>query len=102
MTAATVEPGSRSWTKLGQDRAQHRRLHLTSPNTHVCTRCRQGVRVVSAYYLPDTCPACEATTWPGGRCACSAARRLGTRAVAAFARRLLGSGRSRAGRVATS
>jgi hypothetical protein len=33
------------------------------------------VRVVSAWYLPDACPLCGASTWTAGRCACSAERR---------------------------
>ena len=52
-------------------------LHLRGATTYACRGCRSGIRVVSAWYLPDACPACGASTWTDGRCACSAQRRPG-------------------------
>jgi hypothetical protein len=58
-------------------RADARMLHLKGSTTYVCRRCRGGIRVVSAWYLPDSCPQCGAATWTGDRCSCSAERRPG-------------------------
>ena len=58
-------------------RAAVRMLQLMGSTTYVCRRCRGGFRVVSAWYLPDSCPQCGASTWTGGRCSCSAERRPG-------------------------
>jgi hypothetical protein len=58
-------------------RAAARMLHLRGSTTYVCRRCRGGIRVVSAWHLPDSCPQCGASTWRGGRCSCSAERRPG-------------------------
>ena len=73
MTAATSPPA------LSPDgrRATVRMLQLKGSTTYVCRRCRGGIRVVSAWYLPDSCPECGASTWTEGRCACSARRRPG-------------------------
>jgi hypothetical protein len=60
-------------------RAQDQRLHLRGSRTYACRRCREGIRVVSAYYLPEVCPTCGAATWTAGRCSCSAERRPGIR-----------------------
>lgn len=54
------------------------------PRVFLCRFCREGVRVVGVRYLPETCPACHASTWEdGGRCAnpeeCEAVRRPGVR-----------------------
>jgi hypothetical protein len=52
-------------------------LHLRGSTAYVCRRCRGGIRVVSAWYLPDACPRCGASTWEHGACRCSAERRPG-------------------------
>jgi hypothetical protein len=61
-----------------QRRAEVRMLHLKGSTTYACRRCRGGIRVVSAWYLPDACPRCGASTWLEGRCECSAERRPGS------------------------
>ncbi|HSJ72703.1 MAG TPA: hypothetical protein VK904_00170 [Miltoncostaeaceae bacterium] len=58
-------------------RADARTLRLKGSTTYACRGCRNGIRVVSAWYLPDSCPACGASTWTEGRCSCSAGRRPG-------------------------
>ena len=50
-------------------------LHLKGSTAYACCHCQSGIRVVSAWYLPDSCPWCGASTWLDGRCACSAERR---------------------------
>jgi hypothetical protein len=79
MTAASHAPVGLAGTHHTAERAELRRLRLRGSSTYVCRRCRSPVRVVSAYYLPDACPACGAATWIDDRCACSATRRPGPR-----------------------
>jgi hypothetical protein len=79
MTPAIQAPVGLTGTHPAADRAELRTLRLRGSRTWVCRRCRSPIRAVSAYYLPDACPACGAATWPGGRCACSATRRPGSR-----------------------
>ena len=79
MTALTSAPPGVPRTNPAGDRAELRRLRLRGSCTYVCRRCRSPIRAVSAYYLPDACPACGAATWTGGRCVCSATRRPGAR-----------------------
>jgi hypothetical protein len=74
MIAASLREPSLS---PAERRAHLRTLHLRGATTYVCRTCRNGVRVVSAWYLPDSCPSCGASTWADGRCACSALRRPG-------------------------
>jgi hypothetical protein len=75
MIAAPLHEPSLSRAERG---AHLRGLHLQGATAYACRTCRNGVRVVSAWYLPAACPACGASTWSDGRCACSARRRPGT------------------------
>jgi hypothetical protein len=50
------------------------RLRLHGATIYACRQCRSPIRVVSAAYLPEHCPACGRGTWTaGGRCAVTAA-----------------------------
>jgi hypothetical protein len=68
-------------------RSQAHRLRLTGHQVYSCRFCREAVRVTSARYLPESCPACGASTWEDdGRCAdwvnCDGVRRPGLRSRA--------------------
>ena len=61
-----------------------RRLHLHGATIYACRHCRTPVRVVSAAYLPESCPGCGRGTWtPEGHCAvtpaCATVRPAGDR-----------------------
>jgi ribosomal protein S27AE len=60
-------------------RTRGRRLCLHGVTTYACRYCAAPIRVVSAAYLPEECPACGHGTWTAdGRCTvtdvCGAAR----------------------------
>jgi hypothetical protein len=65
-------------------RADVHRLRLSRHQVYACRSCRDAVRVTSAHYLPESCPACGTSTWGDDlRCAnridCDAVRRPGIR-----------------------
>ena len=73
-------------TAAGRARADVHRLRLSRYQVYACRSCRDAVRVTSAHYLPEGCPACGASTWGDDlRCAnrleCDAVRRPGSGAV---------------------
>ena len=55
-------------TAAGRARADVHRLRLSRHQVYACRSCRDAVRVTSAHYLPEGCPACGASTW-GTTCA---------------------------------
>jgi hypothetical protein len=77
MTPLAYDPAAR--LAPSERRAHLRMLQLRGSTSYACRRCRSAIRVASAWYLPEACPACGASTWTGGRCACSAERRPGVR-----------------------
>lgn len=65
-------------------RARAYRLRLAPSRVYACRFCREPIRVTSARYLPEECPACGASTWDDdGHCGswsdCGAERRPGIR-----------------------
>jgi len=74
---ALLVPDRSDGLSPSERRAELRRLHLRGSTAFACRRCRGALRVTGAWYLPDACPSCGASTWTGGRCACSAERRPG-------------------------
>ncbi|MCU0307878.1 MAG: hypothetical protein MUE51_08970 [Thermoleophilia bacterium] len=78
MATTRAAPGGRD------ARTQAYRLRLAPSRVYACRMCRGAVRVTGTRYLPDSCPACGASTWEEDlRCAnwihCDAVRRPGVR-----------------------